>query len=240
MFKFSRIIGIHEEDLMSVGIPSLIQPKRWFEIDSTSRITSGFGYLPLKRLIDIVLGFLLLVFALPVMAVCAIAIKLDSPGPVFFSQMRTGIGRKQFKVYKFRTMVINATEIKEKYLHLNELILPDFKITNDPRLTFTGRILRKFSLDELPQLINVIKGDMSLVGPRPSSYNARTYALWQTIRFEIKPGLTGLAQISGRSRLLLDEKVRYDICYLRNISLVLDLKILLKTIRVILGAEGVK
>jgi lipopolysaccharide/colanic/teichoic acid biosynthesis glycosyltransferase len=242
MFNFNRIIGIREDDLMLMfdGIPSLIQTKRWFESDSTNSRISGPGYLPLKRLIDVVLSILLLVLALPVLAACAIAIKLDSPGPVLFSQMRTGIGENRFKVYKFRTMVKNAAELKEKYLHFNELSPPDFKIKNDPRLTFVGRILRKLSLDELPQLINVIKGNMSLVGPRPSSYNARTYALWHTVRFEIKPGLTGLAQISGRSRLLLDEKVRYDISYLRNISLALDFKILLKTIRVVLSAEGVK
>ena len=125
-------------------------------------------------------------------------------------------------------------------MHLNELKPPDFKITNDPRVTRVGKFLRKTSLDELPQIFNVLKGDMSLVGPRPSSYKASTYDLWHTARFELKPGITGLAQVCGRSELLLDEKLRYDIAYLRNMSLWLDVQILLRTIPVVLAGKGVK
>jgi lipopolysaccharide/colanic/teichoic acid biosynthesis glycosyltransferase len=143
-------------------------------------------------------------------------------------------------MYKLRTMVKNAEALKEQYAHLNELQPPDFKITNDPRVTRVGRILRMTSLDELPQILNILRGDMSLVGPRPSSYSALTYSLWHTERFELKPGITGLAQVCGRSELFLDDKVRYDVAYLRNRSLWLDVQILLRTMFVVLTRRGVK
>ncbi len=197
-------------------------------------------YLRIKRALDMFATVLLLPIALPLLVLCAIAIRLDSPGQVYFFQERTGKGGKRFKVYKLRTMVKNAAELREKYMHLNELKAPDFKITNDPRVTRVGKWLRKASLDELPQIFNVLKGDMTLVGPRPSSYGAHTYDLWHTARFELKPGITGLAQVCGRSELLLDEKLRYDIAYLRNMSLWLDIRILLRTIAVVFKGQGVK
>ena len=148
-----------------------------------------------KRLMDLSLSLLALPFVLPVMAVCAIALWIENPGPIVFAQQRTGRGGRRFRMYKLRSMYRNAEELKEKYRHLNELTWPDFKISNDPRVTRVGRFLRKTSLDELPQLFNVIKGDMSLVGPRPTSFDAGTYTLWHTERLEVPPGITGLWQV---------------------------------------------
>lgn len=213
--------------------------KPWYERRQPPFLSHDV-YLRIKRAIDICVSILLLPIVLVLLAICALAIKLDSPGPVYFFQERTGKGGKRFKVYKLRTMVKNAAELREQLMHLNELKAPDFKITNDPRVTRVGKWLRKTSLDELPQIFNVLKGEMTLVGPRPSSYGAHTYDLWHTARFELKPGITGLAQVCGRSELLLDEKLRYDIAYLRNISLSLDLRILLRTIAVVLNGKGVK
>jgi len=212
----------------------------WYERGSKTNTNDFVNYLRIKPIIDFVLSIILLILILPVLALCCIAIKLDSPGPVIFYQTRTGKGGKRFRIYKLRTMVQNAHELKEKYLHLNELKYPDFKITKDPRVTRVGRFLRRTSLDELPQIFNVLRGHMSLVGPRPSSYKAKTYDIWHTARFELKPGLTGLAQVCGRSELLLDDKIRYDIAYLRNISFWLDVQILLRTAVTVFNGNGVK
>jgi lipopolysaccharide/colanic/teichoic acid biosynthesis glycosyltransferase len=141
-------------------------------------------------------------------------------------------------MYKLRTMVKNAEELKEKYMHLNLLTYPDFKIANDPRITRVGRFLRKTSLDELPQIFNVLRGDMTLVGPRPTSFKASTYSLWHTTRLELKPGLTGLWQVGGRNELDFDERVRLDIAYLRNQSLWLDLQIMFRTIGAVFSGRG--
>jgi lipopolysaccharide/colanic/teichoic acid biosynthesis glycosyltransferase len=141
-------------------------------------------------------------------------------------------------MFKLRTMVENAAELKQKYAHLNELSWPDFKITNDPRVTRVGRILRRTSLDELPQLFNVLRGDMSLVGPRPTSFSAETYRLWHTARLEVQPGLTGLWQVSGRNELDFDDRLRLDIAYIRNRSLKLDVLILLKTFSAVFTGRG--
>ncbi len=145
---------------------------------------------------------------------------------------------KRFAMYKFRTMVINAEELKEKYKHLNELTWPDFKITNDPRMTKVGKFLRRTSLDELPQLINILKGDMSFVGPRPTSFKADTYQLWQTERLEVRPGLTGLWQVRGRADVDFVERVELDIEYIERQSWVLDIDILLHTFAAVLGGHG--
>jgi lipopolysaccharide/colanic/teichoic acid biosynthesis glycosyltransferase len=141
-------------------------------------------------------------------------------------------------MYKFRTMVTNAEELKLTYAHLNELSWPDFKITDDPRVTSIGRFLRKTSLDELPQIINVFKGDMSLVGPRPTSFDASTYALWHTERLEVLPGITGLWQVSGRSNLDFDDRLRLDVAYIENQSLWLDIKILFRTVTAVFSQNG--
>ena len=141
-------------------------------------------------------------------------------------------------MYKFRSMVPNAEALKEKYAHLNELQWPDFKITNDPRITKIGKILRKTSLDELPQLINVLKGDMSLVGPRPTSFGAETYKLWHTERLDVTPGLTGLWQIIGRASMEFDDRLRLDIAYIERRSIWMDINILFFTVFAVFKARG--
>ena len=168
----------------------------------------------------------------------ALAIWIDDPGPIFFVQMRTGKGGRRFPMYKFRTMVKDAEEKKKELAHLNELTWPDFKITNDPRITRVGRILRKTSLDELPQVFNVLKGDMSLVGPRPTSFDSSTYSLWHTERLEVLPGITGLWQVSGRSSLDFDERLRLDIEYIERRSLWLDIQILFRTVAAVFTQRG--
>ena len=195
-------------------------------------------YRILKRLLDLALSILILPLVLPVMALCALIIWLDDPGPVIFTQKRTGKGGKRFEMYKFRTMLTNAEELKHKYAHLNELTWPDFKITNDPRITRVGRFLRRTSLDELPQIFNVLKGDMSLVGPRPTSFDVSTYSLWHTERLEVLPGITGLWQISGRSEVDFDERLRLDVEYIERQSIWLDLEILARTATAVFTQRG--
>jgi lipopolysaccharide/colanic/teichoic acid biosynthesis glycosyltransferase len=173
-----------------------------------------------------------------VLLLCAAAIRIDSPGPIFFTQLRTGRGGKRFKMLKLRTMVKDADALKEKYAHLNELSYPDFKISDDPRITRVGRVLRKTSLDELPQIMNVLTGDMSLVGPRPTSFAASTYRLWHTARLEVQPGITGLWQISGRNELDFDARLRLDVAYIRRRGFALDLEILLRTFGSVLSGRG--
>jgi lipopolysaccharide/colanic/teichoic acid biosynthesis glycosyltransferase len=180
----------------------------------------------------------LLPVVVPVLLLCALAVRLDSPGPIVFTQLRTGRHGVRFRMLKFRTMVRNAEELKASLAHLNILPPPDFKIIDDPRITRVGRFLRKTSLDELPQIINVIRGDMSLVGPRPTSFAASTYELWQTERLEVTPGITGLWQVEGRNSMTFDERLRLDIDYVRNMSLRLDLKILSLTVASVVGGAG--
>lgn len=191
-----------------------------------------------KRLCDVALCLAALPLVLLVLVLCALAIKLDSRGPVFFVQARTGRGGRRFGMYKLRTMERDAEARKAELIHLNELSYPDFKIVDDPRITRVGRFLRRTSLDELPQIVNVLRGDMSLVGPRPTSFSASTYSLWHTERLEVKPGLTGLWQVSGRHEIDFDDRLRLDIAYIRNRSLRLDLLILLRTVGAVLGRRG--
>ncbi len=191
-----------------------------------------------KRIFDIVLCLLAAPLLIPLMVITAVLIWLDDPGPVVFTQLRTGKGGRRFKMYKFRTMVTNAEELKEKYAHLNELTWPDFKITNDPRVTRVGRILRKTSLDELPQFLNVLKGEMSLVGPRPTSFDVSTYSLRHTERLEVLPGITGLWQVSGRSDVDFDQRLRLDIEYIERQSLWLDIQILFRTVTTVFSQRG--
>ena len=192
----------------------------------------------LKRVMDLTLFFLLLPFTLPVMLVCAVAIYLDNPGPVLFTQARTGLRGKRFRMYKFRTMVTNAEELKAQYAHLNELEWPDFKITNDPRVTRVGRFLRRTSLDEFPQIINVLLGNMSFVGPRPTSFDVSTYSLKHTERLEVKPGITGLWQVSGRADLDFDQRLALDIQYIEQRSISFDLQLLARTLTVVFSGRG--
>jgi len=209
------------------------------KFDPRRRTLTGRSYLRAKRIFDLVIVTLVLPFWLPVFLVIALLIKLTSPGaPAIFTQLRTGRGGRRFQMYKFRSMVPNAEELKEKYAHLNELQWPDFKITNDPRITPVGRILRKTSLDELPQLINVLRGEMSLVGPRPTSFSAETYQLWHTERLDVIPGITGLWQIIGRAHVEFDDRLRLDIAYIERASVWLDINILFRTFFVIFKQRG--
>lgn len=191
-----------------------------------------------KRIFDVSVCVGSLPIVLPVALLLALLIWLDDRGPVLYRQRRTGKGGRRFTMYKFRTMVTNADELKETYADLNELTWPDFKISNDPRMTRIGRFLRKTSLDELPQIYNVLKGQMSLVGPRPTSFDVSAYSLWHTERLEVLPGITGLWQISGRSDVDFNERLRLDIEYIENQSFLLDLKILLYTIVVLFNRRG--
>ena len=195
-------------------------------------------YDAIKRLIDVTLCIASLPLTAPVMALCALLVYIDDPGPVLFRQRRTGRGGRRFAMYKLRTMVVRAEELKAEYSSQNELAWPDFKISNDPRITAIGRILRKTSLDEVPQILNVLKGDMSLVGPRPTSFEASTYALWHTERLEVLPGVTGLWQISGRSDIDFDGRVRLDVAYIERRDIWLDLRILAHTVGAVLHRRG--
>ena len=206
--------------------------QEWIDKFSPRRRTlTGSTSLFVKRIMDVMLVLLTLPLWLPVLAIIAIVIGITSPGaPVIFKQLRTGKGGRRFQMYKFRTMVPDAEELKNQYTHLNELQWPDFKITNDPRVTPVGRILRKTSLDELPQVINVLRGEMSLVGPRPTSFGPETYELWHTYRLDVIPGITGLWQIFGRAQLEFDDRLRLDIAYIERASLWLDVQILILTV----------
>jgi lipopolysaccharide/colanic/teichoic acid biosynthesis glycosyltransferase len=209
----------------------------WYE-RQVPRVLSLETYELCKRAMDLVLALIAAPFAGIVLLFCAVAIRIDTPGAVFFTQQRTGKGGRRFRMYKLRTMFKNAEELKQKYMHLNELEYPDFKITNDPRMTRVGRLLRKTSLDELPQILNVIEGSMSLVGPRPTSFASSTYDLWHTGRLETKPGLTGLWQVSGRNEIGFNDRVRLDIAYQRNRSLWLDIQILVRTVGCVFTGRG--
>ncbi len=193
----------------------------------------------IKRLTDIVLSAVGLVIAAPLMAVVAILIKWDSPGPVLFPQVRVGRDGRLFTLYKFRSMIVGADEAKDRLWDLNEATGPLFKIRDDPRLTRVGRWLRRLSIDELPQLWNVLKGDMSLVGPRPPvPAEVEQYQPWHRKRLLVSPGVTGLWQVSGRSELTFDEMVMLDLFYAENWSLWLDFKIILHTIPTVIMGTG--
>jgi len=197
----------------------------------------GWGRI-VKRLIDIVVSFFLLLLLAPLFLVVAILIKSDSQGPVFFLQERRGRNRA-FRIIKFRSMIKNAEEKKKKLTHLNERKGPLFKIKDDPRVTKVGKILRQLRIDELPQLFNVLKGEMSLVGPRPHlPSEIKKYKRHHREVLIIKPGMTGLPQISGASNLSFEEEVRLDTYYIKNWTVVMDLAILVKTAWVVLTKKG--
>ena len=195
-------------------------------------------YLVSKRILDIVVSFTALIVAAPILLACALAIRLETPGPVMFSQKRTGRAGRRFQMWKFRTMVANAEELKAELAHLNILPPPDFKIPNDPRVTKVGRFLRATSLDELPQLFNVLRGDMSIVGPRPTSFPASSYELWHTQRLDVAPGMTGLWQLEGRNATTFDERLRLDVQYIRHMSLGQDLRLMARTVGAVVRRDG--
>ena len=192
-----------------------------------------------KRWLDFAGAMLGLVLAAPILLIAAIAIKLESNGPVLYRSKRIGRGGKPFTFFKLRSMVDGADNHRRHLTHLNETDGPVFKMSRDPRVTRVGRFLRTSSLDELPQLFNVLRGDMSLVGPRPPiAEEVVQYEPWQFRRLEVRPGLTCLWQISGRSRIGFQEWMRLDLEYIRHRSLKLDVKILLRTIPAVLSREG--
>jgi lipopolysaccharide/colanic/teichoic acid biosynthesis glycosyltransferase len=196
------------------------------------------SYLVLKRVIDVAVCLALLAIVIPAIALCALAIAIDSRGPVLFTQERTGRDGRRFRMLKLRTMVADAEELKATLAHLNVLPPPDFKVPDDPRITRVGRFLRATSLDELPQIFNVLRGDMSLVGPRPTSFSPDTYELWHTHRLDVPPGITGLWQIEGRNVTTFDERLRLDVQYIRRRSLLFDLELLGRTVLVMLRRSG--
>lgn len=193
----------------------------------------------LKRILDVTFSAIGLLALLPLFTMVGAAVKLTSPGPIFFAQSRVGRGGRVFKMYKFRSMVSNAEQLKLTLLKNNEQTGPVFKMKHDPRMTPVGRFIRKFSIDELPQLFNVLTGEMSLVGPRPPvPEEVARYRAWQTRRLSITPGLTCIWQVSGRNRIGFEDWMRLDIQYIENRSLGLDLRLLAKTVKVVVTADG--
>jgi exopolysaccharide biosynthesis polyprenyl glycosylphosphotransferase len=192
-----------------------------------------------KRGLDVAGAAVVLLVTLPLLLILAVVVKLTSPGPVIFSQGRAGFHGRRFRMYKFRTMVEGAEDIRDQVAHLNAMSGPVFKTADDPRLTVVGGFLRKLSLDELPQLVNVLKGEMSLVGPRPLPiYEASQIKGAQRRRLAMRPGITGLWQVAGRNMVDFDEWMRMDLLYVDQWSLGLDLKILARTITVVLSGAG--
>ncbi len=219
----------HVEGLPLIGLPP-------FSLSRTSQI--------LKRAMDVPLSLLALVMLAPFFAVIAGLIKLDSPGPVFFRQQRVGVGRQTFRIYKFRTMVRDADDRKADVAHLNKHRLEGgdprmFKIAGDPRVTRVGRFLRRFSLDELPQLINVLRGEMTLVGPRPLIPDEdRHVEGWGRKRLDLKPGMTGMWQVLGRNEIPFGEMVKLDYLYVTTWSLTNDLLLLVRTLPLVFKGEA--
>ena len=226
-FFSNRVARIELEELE--GIPFL----------TFTTTPSNETQLAFKRLLDVAVAMVILVFSLPAILIAAIGIKLTSPGSILFKQQRIGLNGRIFMLYKFRTMIEDAHERRGEVSHLNEMSGPVFKLKADPRVTTIGRILRRFSLDELPQLWNVLKGDMSVVGPRPPvPEEVASYRRWHRRRLSMKPGLTCLWQISGRNNIDFDRWMQLDLQYIDNWSPSLDLKILLRTIPAVLSGRG--
>jgi lipopolysaccharide/colanic/teichoic acid biosynthesis glycosyltransferase len=196
-------------------------------------------YERVKRATDVSVVLVMAPLWLPLIGLVALIIAAGSPGhPVFFKQHRTGRGLRRFVIYKFRTMVPNADELKAQLQHLNLRTWPDFKVDPDPRVTRLGRFLRCTSLDELPQLFNVLRGDMSLVGPRPTSLQPDSYEPWQLARFDGPSGLTGAWQVAGRAHPSFDQRVRLDLAYLERACWRLDAEILVRTVPELLLRKG--
>jgi exopolysaccharide biosynthesis polyprenyl glycosylphosphotransferase len=193
----------------------------------------------LKKIMDKVLSFLAVVLLSPVFLLVGLLVKISSPGPIFFYQKRVGKDGELFTMIKFRSMFIDAEDKLAEIRHLNEADGPLFQVKNDPRITWVGKMIRKFSIDELPQFVNVLKGDMSIVGPRPAlPKEVEEYQDWQIKRFCVSPGITGLWQIQGRNELTFDEMIKLDLEYIKNQSVFLDFKIILKTIPAVIKTRG--
>jgi exopolysaccharide biosynthesis polyprenyl glycosylphosphotransferase len=202
-------------------------------------IREPMAYRAAKRVFDLLVAIAALVLLLPIIPLIAVMIKLDTPGPVFFRQQRVGRRGRPFAFYKFRSMFVDADERKKEVEALNEQDGPVFKVRSDPRVTNVGRFLRRSSLDEIPQIFNVVKGEMSIVGPRPPlPSEVLRYQPWHRRRLEVTPGITCLWQISGRSHLSFNEWMRLDMEYLKQRSLRADLVIFFKTIPAVIARKG--
>jgi exopolysaccharide biosynthesis polyprenyl glycosylphosphotransferase len=200
---------------------------------------SKIVYSIFKRTIDIFGSIMGIVLLSPVLLVVSILIKLESKGKILFSQKRVGLNGKEFKIYKFRSMVENAEDLKKNLEEKNEMSGPMFKIKSDPRITKIGRFIRKTSIDELPQLLNVLKGDMSLVGPRPSlPKEVESFEPWMLKRLEVKPGLTCYWQVSGRNSIGFNQWMELDIKYVNEMSIWVDIKLIFKTFLVLFGDKN--
>lgn len=212
--------------------------EKQLEIENESSMEFSF-YEVIKRLIDVVCSFLGVLVLSPLFIIIAIIIKTTSKGPVFFSQKRVGKNGKEFDMYKFRSMVVNAEELKEKLAAQNEMSGPMFKMKDDPRVTKVGKFIRKTSIDELPQLWNVLKGNMSLVGPRPSlPKEVAQFEKWMYRRLEVKPGLTCYWQVSGRNNIDFEDWMKLDIRYVEERNLWIDIKLIFKTVGVLFGDKN--
>lgn len=193
----------------------------------------------LKRSLDIIASICGLILLSPVLLIVSILIKMESKGPIFFMQKRIGLNGKEFNMYKFRSMVVNAEELKEKLKDKNEMSGPMFKIKDDPRITKVGKFIRKTSIDELPQLVNVLKGEMSLVGPRPSLPDeVKEFEKWMLRRLNVKPGITCYWQVMGRNKIGFEDWMRLDVKYVNERSFWLDIKLIFKTFFVLFGDEN--
>ena len=192
-----------------------------------------------KRTIDIIGAGLGLILLSPIIAIVACAVKVTSKGPIFFSQKRVGKNGELFEMYKFRSMVVNAEELKENLEDQNEMSGPMFKIKDDPRITKVGKFIRKTSIDELPQLWNILKGDMSLVGPRPSlPKEVEQFDNWMFKRLSVRPGLTCYWQVSGRNNIDFEDWMKLDISYVEDRNIWIDIKLIFKTIFVLFGDKN--
>ena len=212
--------------------------EKQLELESESSVEFSL-YEVVKRLIDVVCSFLGVLVLSPLFIIIAIIIKMTSKGPVFFSQKRVGKNGKEFDMYKFRSMVVNAEELKERLADQNEMSGPMFKMKDDPRVTKVGKFIRKTSIDELPQLWNVLKGDMSLVGPRPSlPKEVAQFEEWMYKRLEVKPGLTCYWQVSGRNNIDFEDWMKLDIKYVDERSTWIDIKLIFKTVGVLFGDKN--
>lgn len=199
----------------------------------------GKGYLFVKRGMDIVCSALALVVLSPILLITALAIKIESPGPVVFVQKRVGINGKEFNMYKFRSMCMDAEEKLKNLQHKNETEGPTFKMQKDPRITKVGHFIRKYSIDELLQLVNILKGDMSIIGPRPAiQREVAQYGEFDKLRLLVKPGLSCYWQVSGRSDIPFDEWMKLDVKYIKEMSLLTDIKIILLTLPAVLKGDG--
>lgn len=228
-------IGIKKDEFDTVIKKSNIEPK---EILSKNNVKKNKAYFFIKRTIDILGALIGLIVLSPILLIVILAIRFESKGEAIFSQERVGEHGRTFKMHKFRSMVVNAEDLREKLEKHNEMDGPMFKIKDDPRVTKVGRFIRKTSIDELPQLVNVLKGEMSLVGPRPSlEEEIEEFEEWMKERLEVKPGLTCYWQVLGRNDIGFREWMELDVKYVKERSTWLDIKLIFKTFGVFLGDE---